>query len=60
MQIASHVLAYNVNFTLKEVIENRSPHVDKIFIAHPIRPWSSNLKSRNSKLNSTTEEFIIK
>ena len=58
MQIASHVLAYNVNFTLKEVIENMSPHVDKIFIAHPIRPWSSNLKSRNSKLNSTTEEFI--
>ena len=60
MQIASHVLAYNVNFTLKEVIENMSPHVDKIFIAHPIRSWSNNLKSRNSKLNSTTEEFIIK
>ena len=60
MQIASHVLAYNVNFTLREVIENMSPHVDKIFIAHSIRPRPNNLKSCNSKLNSTTEEFIIK
>jgi hypothetical protein len=58
MQIAVHILAYNVNLFLKEVIENSSPHVDKIFIAHPKRPWAYNLKSRNEDKNPTSLEFV--
>jgi len=58
MQIAVQILAYNVNLFLKEVIENSSPHVDKIFIAHPKRPWAYNLKSRNEDKNPTSLEFV--
>ena len=59
MQIATHILAYNVNSSLKEVIENISPHVDKIFIAHPKRPWAYKLGARNNRQNPTSLDFIL-
>ena len=59
MQIASHILAYNVNLSIKEVIENISPHVDKIFIAYPKRPWIYKLSERNHEQNPTSLNFIL-
>jgi len=54
MQIAAHVLAYNVNRFLKAVIENIEPHVDKIYIAYPTRPWGYVESSRQNSVNPTT------
>ena len=59
MQIATHILAYNVNSSIKEVIENISPHVDKIFIAYPKRPWAYKLAERNNRQNPTSLDFIL-
>ena len=59
MQIATHILAYNVNSSIKEVIENISPHVDKIFIAYPKRPWAYKLTERNNRQNPTSLDFIL-
>ena len=59
MQIATHILAYNVNSSIKEVIENISPHVDKIFLAYPKRPWIYKLRERNNKQNPTSLDFIL-
>ena len=59
MQIAAHVLAYNVNSSLREVINNISPHVDKIFIAYPKRPWKYKLSERSNRQNPTSLNFII-
>jgi hypothetical protein len=54
MQISSHVLAYDVSSTLRAVLENIAPHVDKIFIAYPSRPWNYISESRLYKTNPTT------
>jgi hypothetical protein len=59
MQIAAHVLAYNVTPTLRAVLENMSPHVDKIYVAHPLRPWNYVPESRASKLNPTTTADVL-
>jgi len=59
MQIAAHVLAYNVTSTLRAVLENMSPHVDKIFIAHPLRPWCYVPESRAMKLNPTSKTDVL-
>jgi len=59
MQIATHVLAYNVNSSLKEVLKNISPHVDKIFIAYPKIPFSYNQHERNNSENPTSLNFIL-
>tara|TARA_B110000977_G_C11072109_1_gene489875 strand:+ start:1487 stop:2371 length:885 start_codon:yes stop_codon:yes gene_type:complete len=59
MQIAAHILAYNVNNTLKLVVENISPHVNKIFIAYPFRPFAYNLIQRETKLNPTSLKDVI-
>lgn len=58
MQIASHVLAYNVSSTIRAVLENIAPHVDKIYIAYPIRPWNYIPESRQNKTNPTSLEEI--
>ena len=54
MLIASHILAYNVSSTLRAALENMAPHVDKIFIAYPSRPWNYVPHSRQSKTNPTS------
>jgi hypothetical protein len=59
MQIAAHVLAYNVTPTLRAVLENMSPHVDKIYVAHPLRPWNYVPESRAMKLNPTTMADVL-
>jgi hypothetical protein len=59
MKIASHVLAYNVTSTLGACIENMAPHIDKIFIAYPSRPWGYNEQARASHSNPTTMSDVI-
>lgn len=59
MQIASHIIAYDINNSLKDVIENISNHVDKIFIAYPKRPWAYKVDERNNRQNPTSLNFIL-
>lgn len=59
MQIAAHVLAYNVTSTLRAVLENMSQHVDKIYVAHPQRPWCYVPEARSTKINPTTTEDVL-
>jgi len=58
MQIAAHILAYNVNRFLRPVLENLEPHVDKIYIAHAERPFGYIEESRRTKKNPTTIEDL--
>ena len=59
MKIATHVLAYNVNRFLKEVLENMEPHVDKIYIAYSEKPWGYVNTSRNNSTNPTKLSDVI-
>lgn len=58
MQIAVHFLAYNVNRFINVAIENAAPHVDKIYIAYPSRPFGYINHSRLTKSNPTHLEDI--
>lgn len=58
MQIAVHVLAYNVNRFIRPVLANMAPFVDKIYVAHPGRPWNYVEEARNAKFNPTRKEDI--
>jgi hypothetical protein len=60
MKIAVHILAYNVNRFLKSVLLNVEPHVDKIYIAYPEKPFSYNTESYLTKTNPTKIEDFIK
>lgn len=53
MRIAAHILAYNVSRFLPHVLDNVCPHVDKVFVAYPTRPFSYSKSSRFSKRNPT-------
>jgi hypothetical protein len=53
MRIATHVLAYNVSRFINPVLRNMAPFVDRIYVAHPRRPWAYNSNSRASKTNPT-------
>lgn len=54
MKIAVHILAYNVTRFIQAVLENALPHVDKIYIAYPNRPWGYVQDSRDTGANPTT------
>jgi hypothetical protein len=58
MQIAAHVLAYNVNRFLKPVLENIEPHVDKIYVAHSEKPFGYVKGARQTHKNPTTIEDV--
>jgi len=58
MQLAVHILAYNVSRFLPHVIENVAPFVDKIFLAYPRLPFAYIPKSRLEKTNPTTLEEL--
>lgn len=58
MLIAAHLLAYNVNDTLKEVIENISPYVDKIYIAYSKKSFKYKLTEFSTRRNPTTLKFV--
>jgi hypothetical protein len=54
MQIAAHVLAYNVTRFIQPVLLNMEPFVDKIYVAHSPRPFGYLPCVRESKSNPTT------
>lgn len=58
MRIAAHVLAYNVNRFINPMLENLSPHVDRIYLAYPSRPFGYIRSSRDSKSNPTSLAHI--
>jgi len=58
MQIAVHVLAYDVNRYINAMLRNVAPHVDKIYIAYPQRPWNYIPSSRETRVNPTRLEDI--
>lgn len=58
MKIAAHLLAYNVNNTLFEVLKNISPHVDKIFIAYSENPWGYLQNNNVKRKNPTSLKFV--
>lgn len=58
MQIAVHVLAYDVNRYINAMLRNVAPHVDKIYIAYPKRPWNYIPASRETRSNPTKLEDI--
>ena len=53
MKICLQVIAFNVDTWINEMLENAAPHVDKIFIAYPPRPWNYSKKSRTNIKNPT-------
>jgi len=57
MKISLQVLAFNVDRTLNIMLQNASPHVDKIFIAYPKRAWNYS-KDNTKKLNPTKLDYI--
>jgi hypothetical protein len=54
MNIASHMLAYNICKFLPEVADNAAANVDKLFVALPTRPWNYNPSMRERQKNPTT------
>lgn len=58
MQIAVHVLAYDVNRYINAMLRNVAPHVDKIYIAYPKRPFNYIPSSRETRSNPTKLEDI--
>jgi len=59
MQIAAHVLAYNVSRFIRPVLKNMEPFVDKIYVAHSTCPFAYVPGVRESKVNPTTVEEIL-
>ena len=57
-RIALQVIAFNVDTWINQMLVNASPHVDKIFLAYPDRPWNYNPEARLSLRNPTDLESI--
>lgn len=58
MRIALQVIAFNVDPWINSMLRNAAPHVDKIFIAFPPRPWGYSSKARESLKNPTNLESL--
>jgi hypothetical protein len=58
MQIATHVLAYNVSRYIRLALRNMAPHVDKIYVVHSRQPLGYNREARNSMTNPTSTDEI--
>ena len=54
MQVACHILAYNVDLFIDHVLQNCASHVDKIYITYSARPWGYTPSSRETHTNPTT------
>ncbi len=59
MRIAVHVLAYDVDRYINAMLRNVAPHVDKIYLAYPKRPWNYIPTSRESRTNPTKLSSIF-
>ena len=58
MKLAAHVLAYNVGRFINPMLANLSPHVDRIYLAYPERPFQYIPESRKTKKNPTSMDDI--
>lgn len=58
MQLAAHVLAYNVNRFIGPVLRNIAPHVDKVFVAYAEKPFGYRPEARQRFQNPTRKEDI--
>jgi hypothetical protein len=58
MQLAVHVLTYDVNRYINAMLRNVAPHVDKIYLAYSKRPFSYIPSSRETRTNPTHLEDI--
>ncbi len=59
MKVCLQVIAFNVDTWINQMLENAAPHVDKIFIAYPPRPWKYSQSARD-KLKNPTKLSSIK
>jgi len=53
MQLAAHIIAYDVNRYINPMLRNVAPWVDKIYIAYSRRPWGYIPASREQRENPT-------
>jgi hypothetical protein len=58
MRVALQVIAFNVDPWINAMLRNAAPHVDKIFLAYPPRPWGYSSTARASIQNPTKLESI--
>ncbi len=58
MQVAAHVLTYNVSRYIQPMLRNIAPFVDKIYVAYPTRPFAYVPGPRKTKTNPTSAEEI--
>lgn len=59
MKICLQVLAYNVSRTIRTMLKNAAPHVDKIFIAYPLRAWDYRTDYMQTSNSTSLEELRI-
>jgi glycosyltransferase involved in cell wall biosynthesis len=57
MKIAAHMLAYNVDRYFPSAVASLLPHVDKLYVAYPSRPFSYIAESRASLGNPTPKSI---
>lgn len=58
MKIAAHMLAYNVDRYLPAAVASLLPHVDKLYVAYPSRPFAYIPSSRASMSNPTPKSIL--
>ncbi len=58
MKLAVQILAFNVDQFIEHTLLNAAPHVEKIYVVHPPRPWNYNPALRDSMTNPTTRPFL--
>ena len=57
-RIALQVIAFNVSPWINAMLRNAAPHVDKIYIAYPPRPWAYSEYARANLKNPTALDEI--
>lgn len=57
-RIACHILAYNVDLFIEHTLRNCAPHVDKVYVMYPSRPWGYRTEAREGRVNPTSREFV--
>lgn len=58
MKLAAHMLAYNVDRYLPAAVTSLLPHVDRLYVAYPSRPFSYIPESRSSLGNPTPKSIL--
>lgn len=59
-KLACHILAYNVDLFIEHTLRNCAPHVSKIYVMYPGRPWGYRPEAREARTNPTSKAFVQK